>query len=55
MEWVATMISWSIYGVVVKWSQRQEEPAEQFIEHVLPFLMSNLRTLNLQDSKEESG
>lgn len=55
MEWVATMISWSIYGVVVKWSQRQEEPAEQFIEHVLPFLMSNLRTLNLQGSQEESG
>lgn len=53
MEWVATMISWSIYGVVVKWSQRQEEPVEQFIEHLLPFLMSNLRTLDLYDSKEE--
>lgn len=53
IEWVATMISWSIYGVVVKWSQCQEEPAEQFIEHVLPFLMSNLRTLYLHDSKEE--
>lgn len=53
LEWVATMISWSIYGVVVKWSQRQEEPAEQFIEHMLPFLMSNLHTLDLHDSKEE--
>jgi AcrR family transcriptional regulator len=47
MEWVATMISWSIYGVVVKWSQSQEEPVEPFIEHVLPFLLSNLRTLDL--------
>ncbi|WP_438444896.1 TetR family transcriptional regulator [Gorillibacterium sp. sgz5001074] len=47
LEWVATMISWSIYGVVVKWSQRQEVPAEPFIEQVLPFLMSNLRTLDL--------
>lgn len=53
MEWVATMISWSIYGVVVKWCQCQEEPTEQFIEQVLPFLMSNLRTLDLHDSKEE--
>jgi AcrR family transcriptional regulator len=53
IEWVATMISWSIYGVVVNWSQWQEEPAEQFIEHVLPFLMSNLRALDLHDSKEE--
>ena len=53
MEWVATMISWSIYGVVVKWCQWQEEPEEQFIEHVLPFLVSNLRTLDLYDSKED--
>lgn len=53
IEWAATMISWSIYGVVAKWSQSQEEPAEQFIEQVLPFLMSNLRTLDLYDSKEE--
>jgi len=45
LEWVATMISWSIYGVVVKWSQRQEEPAEPFIEHVLPLLVSNLHAL----------
>jgi AcrR family transcriptional regulator len=53
MECVATMISWSIYGVVVKWCQSQEEPVEQFIEHVLPFLMSNLRTLDLDSSNEE--
>ncbi|RIX51664.1 TetR/AcrR family transcriptional regulator [Paenibacillus nanensis] len=47
IEWVSTMISWSIYGVVVKWSQSQKEPVDQFIEHVLPFLMSNLYTLDL--------
>jgi len=46
-EWIASMISWSIYGVVVKWSASQEEPVEEFIEHVLPFLMSNLRSLEL--------
>lgn len=47
IEWIATMISWSIYGVVAKWSETQEEPAELFIEHLLPLLMSNLRTLDL--------
>lgn len=52
IEWVSTMLSWSIYGVVVKWGQSQEEPAEQFIEHVIPFLMSYLHTLELHDSND---
>ncbi|GAA0351555.1 TetR family transcriptional regulator [Bacillus horti] len=47
IEWIATMISWSIYGVVVKWSSSQEEPAEIFVDNVLPFLMSNLSTLDV--------
>lgn len=47
LERVATMISWSVYGVVVKWSQVQDEPAEALIEQVLPFLMSNLQTLGM--------
>lgn len=47
IEWMATMISWSIYGVVAKWSESQEEPAEQFVEHLLPLLMANLRVLDL--------
>lgn len=48
IEWIATMISWSIYGVVVKWSESREEPAEQFVEKLLPLLMSNLLTLNIE-------
>lgn len=47
VEWIATMISWSIYGAVVKWSGSREEPVEEFVEDVLPILMSNLRTLDI--------
>ncbi|GAB6926600.1 TetR/AcrR family transcriptional regulator [Paenibacillus sp. JCM 10914] len=51
LERSATMISWSIYGVIVKWSHTQEEPAEVLIEQVLPILMSNLRTLDFMDGE----
>lgn len=51
LERLATMISWSIYGVVVKWSHLQEEPVEDFIEQVLPFLITNLRTLDFMNGE----
>ncbi|RXZ81130.1 TetR/AcrR family transcriptional regulator [Paenibacillaceae bacterium] len=51
LERTATMISWSIYGVVVNWSRTQEETAEVLIEQVLPILMSNLRTLDFTDGE----
>ena len=51
LERLATMISWSIYGVVVKWSHLQEEPAEDFIDQVLPFLITNLRTLDFMNGE----
>jgi hypothetical protein len=37
---VATMISWSIVGIVVQWSARREETAEALAEEALPYLMS---------------
>ncbi|MBU5671071.1 TetR family transcriptional regulator [Paenibacillus brevis] len=51
LERIATMISWSIYGVIVKWSHSREEPAEDLIEQVLPILMSNLRTLDFMEGE----
>ncbi len=51
LERIATMISWSIYGVVVKWSYSQEEPAEAMIEQVLPLLLSNLHALDFMDER----
>lgn len=47
VEMIATMISWSIYGLVLKWSRLQEVPAETYVEQALPFLMSNLRELDI--------
>jgi hypothetical protein len=47
VEWIATMIGWSIYGAVVRWSGSQDEPVETFVEDVLPILMSNLSTLDI--------
>lgn len=40
LERVATMISWSIVGIVVQWSARREEMAEALAEEALPYLMS---------------
>lgn len=51
LERIATMISWSIYGVIVKWSHSREESAEDLIEQVLPILMSNLRTLDFMNDE----
>lgn len=55
LERIATMISWSIYGVVVEWSRSQEESAEELIEQVLPFLMSNLRAFDILSERKEGG
>jgi Transcriptional regulator len=40
LERVATMISWSIVGVVVQWSSRREETAEALVDETLPYLLS---------------
>jgi len=40
LERIATMISWSIVGVVVQWSSRREETAEALVDETLPYLLS---------------
>ncbi|WP_257219592.1 TetR-like C-terminal domain-containing protein [Paenibacillus sp. LK1] len=47
LAYLATMLSWSIYGVTYRWNleERQESPAE-LAERVVPFMMSGTGLLN---------
>lgn len=46
LEQVATMISWSIVGIVLQWSARREETVEALVDETLPYLMSLISRLN---------
>ncbi len=40
----ATIASWAIYGAAVQWSQRERrEPANEFAQQVLPFILAGLQ------------
>ncbi|WP_269055289.1 TetR/AcrR family transcriptional regulator [Paenibacillus tundrae] len=47
LAYLATMLSWSIYGVTYRWNleERQESPAE-LAERVVPFMMNGTGLLN---------
>ncbi|MBW7459524.1 TetR/AcrR family transcriptional regulator, partial [Paenibacillus sepulcri] len=41
----AAMISWSVFGIVLQWSeQARSEPAEILVEQALPLIMAGVRT-----------
>ena len=43
-EQVAVVASWAIYGAAVQWSQQERpEPAERFVQQVLPLILSGLQ------------
>ncbi|MDK8194087.1 hypothetical protein QP794_28835 [Paenibacillus sp. UMB7766-LJ446] len=44
---MATMLSWSIYGVTYRWNleERQQSPAE-LADQVVPFLLNGAGILN---------
>lgn len=43
LELTAMMSSWAIYGAVMQWSQQpQPQPAQEFVQQVLPIILSNL-------------
>jgi AcrR family transcriptional regulator len=54
LERIATMISWSICGVVVQWSVRREETAEALVEEAMPYLMSLVDRLHMPDGNPAS-
>ncbi|QOS82252.1 TetR family transcriptional regulator C-terminal domain-containing protein [Paenibacillus sp. JNUCC31] len=41
LEYISTMLSWSIYGLTYRWNQegRQESPSD-LAERVVPFIMN---------------
>ena len=46
LEILATMVSCSIYGIVLQWRQeRKDETAEQMVEQALPFALSLVTAL----------
>ncbi len=43
-EQAAMIASWAIYGAAVQWIQKeQREPAEEYVEQVLPFILGSLQ------------
>mgnify|MGYP001250107789 FL=1 len=54
LERVATMISWSICGIVVRWSARRDETAETLVEGTLPYLMSLIDGLDMPGGNPEN-
>ncbi|WP_342415498.1 TetR/AcrR family transcriptional regulator [Paenibacillus sp. FSL R10-2782] len=43
LEWTATMISWSIYGVAARWNNEgRKVEAEKFAQEVAPFILYGL-------------
>ena len=55
LERIATMISWSICGLVVRWSIRGEETAEALVEETLPYLMLLIDGLDMPGGNSASG
>lgn len=55
LERIATMISWSICGIVIQWSIRREETAEALVDETLPYLMSLIDRLDISGENPASG
>lgn len=55
LERIATMISWSICGIVIQWSIRREETAEALVDETLPYLMSLIDRLDIPGGNPASG
>ena len=44
-EQAAMITSWAIYGAAVQWSQKEQpEPAQEFVQQVLPIIIASLNT-----------
>jgi AcrR family transcriptional regulator len=44
-EQAAMITSWAIYGAAVQWSQKEQpEPAQEFVQQVLPIIIASLKT-----------
>jgi len=52
-EQAAMITSWAIYGAAVQWSQKEQpEPAQEFVQQVLPIIIASLNTSKEEDEDD---
>jgi len=55
-EQAATVSAWAMYGAAAQWSQKaKREPVDEFIQQVLPLILSNLQMLTPLANTAKNG
>jgi AcrR family transcriptional regulator len=53
MEMIATMISWSIYGITLQWTNEgRAEKAESLVNDAMPFIMASIKVIEYEPLKQ---